>query len=177
MVCGLTAPALAPVAFALASLREPAQRQPGEMGFGDRNPLGALGQAATPAFPALGGKVRQGAAGGAARVTALHVERTHKSGARRSLVEAKAAHPFFHDLRIAQFGQPLQQILAGLAKMAPFRVWVQVGEAFSERPAAAKSNAQIVNGRDAEPVRCERLFGSDAAQRAFERTRRKRKIC
>jgi len=147
------------------------------MGLRGRDALGALGQAATPALPAFAGKVRQRPAGGATRVTTVNVERIHEGGARRSLVEAQAVHPFFHDLRITQFGQPLQQILAGLAQMAPFRVRVKIGEAFGERAAAAESDTQIVNRFDSEAVHRERLFGSDAAQRTRKRTRRKRKIC
>jgi len=114
-VSGLTAAALAPVAFALASFGEAAQGQPGEMRWRGRNPLGALGQAATPALPALAGKVLQGPVGGTARVTPLYIERTDESGACWSLVEAQAAHPFFYDLRIAQLRQALKQVPAGLA--------------------------------------------------------------
>jgi hypothetical protein len=177
MVSGLTAAAIAPPLFALASFGEAAQSEPGEMRFGGGNALGALGQAATPTLPALAGKARQSPAGAAPRVAALHLERTHEKSARPSLLETEAARPFFRDLGITQFGQALQQILAGLSQVTPLRVRVQIREAFGERAAAAQSNAQIVNRLDREAIHRERLFGSDAAQRTFKRTARKGKIC
>ena len=121
--------------------------------------------------------MRQSAASGAARVTALDIERAHESGARRPIVEAQAAHPFLHDLRVPQVGQSIEEILAGLAQMAPFRMRVQLSETFGEGPATTKGNAQIVHGPHGEAVERERLFGSDAAQGTLQRTRRKRKVC
>ena len=121
--------------------------------------------------------MRQGVASGATRVTALNLQGDDQKSARAPLVEAQAARPFLDDLRIPQFGQSLQQILAGLAQMAPFRLRVEFSEAFGERPATAKSNAQIVNGPNREAVQRERLCGSDAAQGTLKRMRRKREVC